>query len=238
MVHSVLGDSSTQSQKGAPNLPMLTIPSPPALEREGQSSPVSQESGLQVPESQNTAMESGGLFPGCGGQGADLSVQSIGSGASERAREQSLPPNMGLAPSFWHVQQLEFKVETLQDSLPPSFSLVRDELDKVWKELGNLWTITSSPLHQESATPPLFHGRPHDAVPTSLRATFLPASFQHLMRQVVDELRTAGFVLRTDPDARGNSGVQSDMLDQTLDQVTALSRRLNGLENFFKVERV
>jgi hypothetical protein len=50
------------------------------------------------------------------------------------------------------------------------------------------------------------------------------------MRQVVDELHTAGFVLRTDPDARGNSGVQSDMLDQTLDQVTALSRGLNGLE--------
>jgi hypothetical protein len=87
MVHPVLGDSSTQSQKGAPNLPMLTIPSPPALEREGQSSPVSQESGLQVPESQNTVMESGGLFPGRGGQGADLSVQSIGSGASKQARE-------------------------------------------------------------------------------------------------------------------------------------------------------
>jgi hypothetical protein len=50
------------------------------------------------------------------------------------------------------------------------------------------------------------------------------------MRQVVDELRVAGFILRTDPDARTNPGLSADALEQTIDQVSSLSQRLVSVE--------
>jgi hypothetical protein len=54
------------------------------------------------------------------------------------------------------------------------------------------------------------------------------------MRQVVDELCTAGFVLRMDPGALDNSRLWGDALDQIVDQVSALSGRLVGLEKELK----
>jgi hypothetical protein len=181
---------------------MLSIPSPPTQEREADSSPAPQESGPQVLESGKTPLFSGGLFPGwggsagpsVGGQRTDVSIQSNRSGDSERAREQTLPLYVHVSLLLWCIQHLKSKVESLRDSLPQSFSFVRDELDEVWKELGNLHSSGSPPHHRVTFTPPLFQGHPVDTVPTSLTPTLLPASFQHLMRQVVDELRTAGFV--------------------------------------------
>jgi hypothetical protein len=54
------------------------------------------------------------------------------------------------------------------------------------------------------------------------------------MRQVVDELCSAGFVLPTDPDTRTNAGAQADALKQTIDQVTGLRQCLNVPEREFK----
>jgi hypothetical protein len=53
------------------------------------------------------------------------------------------------------------------------------------------------------------------------------------MRQVVDELQASGCVFRTDPDAQSTGGVQADTLDQIVDQVSALSRRLVSPEKEF-----
>jgi hypothetical protein len=54
------------------------------------------------------------------------------------------------------------------------------------------------------------------------------------MRQVVDELRVAGFILRTDRDAWTNPGLSADALEQTIDQVSSLSRRLISIEKELK----
>jgi hypothetical protein len=54
------------------------------------------------------------------------------------------------------------------------------------------------------------------------------------MRQVVNKLRTAGFVLRMDPGALDNSWLRADVLDQIVDQVSALIRCLVGLEKELK----
>ena len=62
----------------------------------------------------------------------------------------------------------------------------------------------------------------------------MPTLFQQLMRQVVDELRVAGFVLCTDPDARTNPGLLADALEQTIDQVSSLSQRLVSVEKELK----
>ncbi len=102
---------------------------------------------------------------------------------------------MRLGPLLWRVQDLKSKVGSMEGSLPQSSTLIRDELDKVWRDLGDICKSASSPFHWPSATPPLFQGRPVNTAPTSLMPTLSPASFQHLMRQIVDELRTAGFVL-------------------------------------------
>ena len=51
------------------------------------------------------------------------------------------------------------------------------------------------------------------------------------MRQVIDELQAAGCVFRTDTDARTTAGVQANTLDQIVNQVSGLSRRIVYLEN-------
>jgi hypothetical protein len=129
-------------------------------------SPVPQESGPQVPESGDTPIFSGGLFPDwgdsagplVGGQRTDVSLQSNRSRDSEWAREQSLPLYVRLSPLLWRVQDLKFKVGSLEGSLPQSFTLVRDELDEVWRDLGDICKSASFPFHQPSVTPPSFRG--------------------------------------------------------------------------------
>ena len=91
----------------------------------------------------------------------------------------------------------------LEDSVPDSFMGVQDELDEVlWKDLGDVHKIRASPPQDSSSsTPSLFQGRASNTASASSNAPLTSALFQQLMRQVVDELRVAGFVLRTDPDA-------------------------------------
>ena len=124
------------------------------------------------------------------------------------------------------VQDLESRVGKLEYSVTDSFVGVRDELDEVWKDLGDVRKIRASPPQDSSSAPSLFQGRASYTASTSSNAPLMPALFQQLMRQVVDELRVAGFVLRTDPDARTNPGLAADALEQTIDQVSSCSRRL------------
>ena len=140
------------------------------------------------------------------------------------------PPYLRLAPLMRCVQDLESRVRKLEYSVPDSFVGVRDELDEVWKDLGDVRKIRASPPQDSSSTPSLFQGRASNTASTSSNAPLTPALFQQLMRQVVDELRVAGFVLRTDPDARTNPGLSADALEQTIDQVSSLSQRLVSVE--------
>jgi hypothetical protein len=122
----------------------------------------------------------------------------------------------------------------LEGSVPQSFSLVWSEFDEVWRDMDDLCRSPSSPSQGPSTTPPLFQGQAFNAFPSSSTPPFTPALFQHLMRQVADELRLAGFVLRTDLDTRTNTGVKVDALEQTIDQVSGLRRCLHALEREFK----
>jgi hypothetical protein len=102
---------------------------------------------------------------------------------------------------------------------------------------GGIWTIfagLSSPSQGPSTTPLLFQGQAFNASPSSSTSPLMPTSFQHLMRQVMDELRSAGFVLPMDLDMRTNAGVQADALEQTIDQVLGLRGHLNALKREFK----
>jgi len=51
------------------------------------------------------------------------------------------------------------------------------------------------------------------------------------MRQVIGELQASGCVFRTDAATHTTAGVQPDTLDQIVDQVSALSRRIVNIEN-------
>ncbi len=163
-----------------------------------------------------------------------MSVQSNSLEGSEWARAQNRPPYRGIALLLWRVQGLESKVGSLEDSVPQSFALIGDEVDEVWRDLSDLRKSASSPFPWATVTPPLFQGRPVDTAPSSSTSILSPASFQHLMRQDVNELRTAGFILRMDPGALDNSRLRADALDQIVNQVSALSGRLVGLEKELK----
>jgi hypothetical protein len=132
------------------------------------------------------------------------------------------------------VQDLESRVEKLEDLVPDSFMGGRDELDEIWKDLGDVHKIWAYPPQDSSSTPSLFQGRASTTASTSSNAPLMHALFQQLMRQVVDELRVAGFVLCTDPDARTNPGLLADALEQTIDQVSSLSQHLVSVEKELK----
>lgn len=155
-----------------------------------------------------------------------VSIHSSRAGGPDRSRTEEPPPYLRVAPLMRRVQDLESRVGKLEYSVTDSFVGVRDELDEVWKDLGDVRKIRASPPQDSSSAPSLFQGRASYTASTSSNAPLMPALFQQLMRQVVDELCVAGFELRTDPDARTNPGLVADALEQTIDQVSSCSRRL------------
>jgi len=163
-----------------------------------------------------------------------VSIHSSRAGGTDHSRSEEPPPYLRLAPLMRRVQDLKSRVGKLEDSVPDSFMGGRDELDEVWKDLGDMHKIRASPPQDSSSTPSLFQGRASNTASTSSNAPLMPALFQQLMRQVVDELRVAGFVLCTDPDARTNPGLLADALEQTIDQVSSLSQRLVSVEKELK----
>ena len=72
-----------------------------------------------------------------------VSFHSSRAGGTDRSRSEEPPPYLSLAPLMHRVQDLKSRVGKLEDSVPDSFMGVRDELDKVWKDLGDIRKIPS-----------------------------------------------------------------------------------------------
>ena len=191
------------------NLPKLRIPPLPGEESESGPDPSLLVPDLEDEGTRVSPVPSGPFFQGRkdtsrapdGPRRADDSVQSNSSGDSDHRGQRSIPPYVRLAPLLWRVQTLESKVGSLQVTLPEFFGVVRGELNEVWAELSDLRQATPPPDPGSGRSPAYFqerHQNPTSAVGVS---TLSPALFQHLMRQVIDELRSSGCVFRTDPDA-------------------------------------
>ena len=87
-----------------------------------------------------------------------VSIHSSRAGGTDRSMTEEPPPYLRLAPLMRRVQDLESRVGKLEDSVPDSFMGVQDELDKVWKDLGDVRKIRASPPQDSSSTPSLFQG--------------------------------------------------------------------------------
>ncbi len=148
----------------------------------------------------------------------DASVRSGKSGGTEKSRAP-LPPVERLAPFIWHVQALETRTSTLKDSVPHLFTLVRNELDEIWKDLEGLRKTSSSPLWDPGVSLSLFQGPGANVGPMPSMPTLTLPAFQNLMRQVVDELVSARFVVQPDLDSR----VMSSLPSYTANQLSGLS---------------
>ena len=79
-------------------------------------------------------------------------------------------------------------------TLPESFGIVWGELNEVWAELSNLRQSTPPPDLGTSSSPAYFQERWQNPNGGGGTSTLSPASFQRLMRQVVDELQVSGCV--------------------------------------------
>ncbi len=123
------------------------------------------------------------------------------------------PPVERLAPLYRRLDALETRALLLEDSLPTSFGLVRDELDEVWKDLRELERSTTS-RQGPSQGSTFFQARGSTTIPAPPASTLAPPAFDNLMRRVVDELKSVGFVLQSDLDSRMMSTAPSDIADQ------------------------
>ena len=164
---------------------------------------------------------------------ANDSAQSNGSGESDHQSQRSVPPYARLVLLLRRIQTLESKVGSLQVTLPESFGIVRGEFNEVWAKLSNLHQSTPPPDPGSSSSPAYFQEWHQNSTSGGGASTLSPASFRHLMRQVIDELCSSGCVFRTDPDAQTTGGVQSDTINQIVEQVSALSRWVGSLERTF-----
>ena len=87
-----------------------------------------------------------------------VSIHSSRAGGTNRSRSEEPPPYLRLAPLMRCVQDLESRVEKLEDLVPDSFMGGRDELDEIWKDLGDVHKIRAYPPQDSSSTPSLFQG--------------------------------------------------------------------------------
>ena len=124
------------------------------------------------------------LFPKRGNSGASF-VSSAGSS------EQWGNP---LAAVERRVRNLVAGALAFDASLPRSFRRVHDELDDLWKEIEAIKLVMPLPGQpQPSSSTPSFQAWSHGSSPTN-SLSLSPPNFQTLMRQVVDELRSSGFI--------------------------------------------
>jgi hypothetical protein len=129
-----------------------------------------------------------------------------------------------LTPFIKCIQSLESRAATLDDSLPHSFGLVRGEMNLIWKDLEELHE-NALPSPREVPPRNLFQSRSPTPGP-STSATLSGPAFQQLVSQVVDELRSSGFMLQSDLDTRVNSGLPADVLDQ----ISGLSKHVSKIK--------
>jgi hypothetical protein len=98
----------------------------------------------------------------------------------------------------------------------------------IWKDLEDLReNAPSSPRVEPSGN--LFQSRAPLPGPTTLPTLSGPA-FQQLMSQVVNELRSSGFMLQSDLDTRVNAGLPADVLDK----ISRLSKRVSNIKKDLK----
>jgi hypothetical protein len=109
--------------------------------------------------------------------------------------------------------RLETRAAALDASLPWSFWRVRKELDNLWREV-ELIKLGIPLLGQQdpASTPPLFQGCAYPAVAGGV-PTLTPSAFEALMRQVINELRSLGFVTQDNLKARASRGSNPNILD-------------------------
>ena len=158
--------------------------------------------------------------------------RSAGSLGSSRA---SLDGSTGQDPSTAErvasisrrVTKLERIISDQEARLPASFLGVRDEFDLIWSELEAV-KLGCTPGPTSGGTAPFFQGRHPSTQGPSTPSVSSPA-FQTLLRQVVDELRSGGFVTRDELDAH----VTPSSFDAFSDQVSALGRRVTAVEQHF-----
>jgi hypothetical protein len=165
--------------------------------------------------------EGGGdnLFPERGNNGSS-SVSLAGS---------SMLCNEPLSALERCVRNLETGVVALDASLPRSFLCVREELDNLWKEIKAIKLVMPLPGQpQPSSSTPSFQARFHGPSPAS-SPSLSPANFQTLMRQVVDELRSAGFVTQEELQTSASTAPDPNVMDH----ISGLSSRIGNVERHF-----
>ncbi len=98
-------------------------------------------------------------------------------------------------------------------------------MNLIWKEIEELQdNVATNPTGGPPS--PFYQARS-----TTVRGGPLPTltgpAFQQLMSQVVDELRSSGFVLHSDLNKRLNEGLPPELVDQ----LSGLSRRVTNIES-------
>jgi len=87
-----------------------------------------------------------------------VSIHSSRARGPDCSRSEDPPPYLRLAPLMCRVQDLKSRMGKLENLVPDSFTGVQDELDEVWKDLGDVRKIRASPPQDSSSTPSLFQG--------------------------------------------------------------------------------
>ena len=101
-----------------------------------------------------------------------VSIHSSRARGTDCSRSENPPSYLRLAPLMRRLQDLKSRVRKLEDLVLDSFMGVRDELDEVWKDLGDMRKIRASPPHDSSSsTPSLFQGQ---ASNTALASSNVP----------------------------------------------------------------
>ncbi len=116
----------------------------------------------------------------------------------------------------------------LDGSLSVSFGGVRNELDDQWSKLEYIKHLISASPQDGSGSSPLFQGR-QSSTPMPTSGMLLPSALQVLMRQVVDDLRSSGFVTHDEMEACESLGLDHIVTDQ----LSGLGKRLTMDERQF-----
>jgi len=139
------------------------------------------------------------LFPPPGGtRGGDSIASSRRSNYEEGADSRS---NELLKDVSLRVCNLKRGAAQVDATLASSFREVRVDLDDVWKEVDLIKLVLPVGGRSGTATPPRFVGLQLQVHPPPVPGLSPPA-FQALMRQVVNELLTSGFVTHEELEAR------------------------------------
>jgi hypothetical protein len=126
------------------------------------------------------------------------------------------------------MTNLKKRAVLLDSSLSVSFGGVCNKLGNLWSKLEPIKLVISESPQDGSGSTPLFQGH-QSSTPMPTSGMLLSSALQVLMRQVVDELRSPGFVTRDKMEARESLGLVHIVTDQLSD----LNKRLTIVERQF-----